>query len=182
MNNFQEKSALKIIKNFAKAVCIFVAAFTLAVFGGCDLFGLSTPDEKGAEVTISQSSAVISVGATVTLTAVSSEKRAISWVSSDEEVATVDGGTVTGVGVGETSITASDGKKTAVCEVTVTEDNGRKLVWSDEFKGNSLDTAKGGIRRARKTVTAIRGARNIGATASCNIIRTAITLTFPTAF
>ena len=43
----------------------------------------------------------------------------VSWSSSDEAVATVDGGTVTPVAAGTTTITATAGEKTATCTVTV---------------------------------------------------------------
>ena len=46
----------------------------------------------------------------------------VSWKSADEKVATVDNGTVTAVGAGETTITVTtaDGSKTATCKVKVT--------------------------------------------------------------
>ena len=48
--------------------------------------------------------------------------QAVTWASSDTDVATVNNGVVTAVGKGEATITATtvDGKKTATCQVTVT--------------------------------------------------------------
>ena len=117
MNFIQQKPFFKIVKTIVRSVCIFAAVFSLVLFSGCDLF--TVPDEKEDEVVISQSSAEIRVGATVTLVATSSENRTITWVSSDEEIATVDDGKVTGISAGVSSITANDGKKMATCEVTV---------------------------------------------------------------
>ena len=45
----------------------------------------------------------------------------VLWSSSNSEVATVDNGLVTAVGVGEATITAKAGELTATCVVTVTE-------------------------------------------------------------
>lgn len=44
----------------------------------------------------------------------------ITWTSSDTNVATVDNGTVTGVGIGTATITATVGEQSDSCEVTVT--------------------------------------------------------------
>ena len=106
-----------------------MAVFSLTVFGGCDFFDFFKKPNEEDEVTISQDYAEISVGETVELTAISSENREIIWTSSDDAVASVDDyGLVTGLSEGETEITANDGKKFAVCEVTVTpaKDDGDK--------------------------------------------------------
>lgn len=73
-------------------------------------------------LTLSQSSITFSaIGASVQLTA---EKTPINttdeltWVSSNEDTATVVNGLVTCVGVGTTTITATCGTQTATCEVT----------------------------------------------------------------
>ena len=77
-------------------------------------------------VTLDQSEAEIAVGGTVTLTPTVSPSNAttktVTWESSDDAVATVDGGVVTGVAEGTATITVktTDGNKTATCEVTVT--------------------------------------------------------------
>ncbi len=66
----------------------------------------------------------IEVGKTTTLTATvnpsnTTESKAVTWTSSDPEVATVSNGTVTGMKAGKATITATAGDKTATCTVTV---------------------------------------------------------------
>ena len=69
--------------------------------------------------------AEVEVGKTVTLTAtvapVDATNKSVTWTSSDEDVATVDGGVVTGVAAGTATITVTtvDGSFTATCTVTV---------------------------------------------------------------
>lgn len=45
--------------------------------------------------------------------------RTVTWESSNKDVATVDGGVVTGVNLGKANITATVGGKTATCEVEI---------------------------------------------------------------
>ena len=72
-----------------------------------------------AEITLSQTSATVTAGESVTLTASGAE--GIEWASSDETVATVDeNGKVTGVSAGSATITAASKEATsAACVVTV---------------------------------------------------------------
>lgn len=76
-------------------------------------------------VTLSSSSATISIGSTKTLTATIAPSNAsnqnVTWSTSDSAVATVSGGVVTGVSAGGATITVTtaDGSKTATCLVTV---------------------------------------------------------------
>ena len=77
-------------------------------------------------VTLDQSEAEIAVGGTVTLTPTVSPSNAttktVTWESSDDAVATVADGVVTGVAVGTATITVTtdDGDFTATCDITVT--------------------------------------------------------------
>ncbi len=77
-------------------------------------------------VTLDKNEAEVAVGGTVSLTATVAPSNAttktVTWESDDEDVATVDGGVVTGVAEGTATITVktTDGNKTATCEVTVT--------------------------------------------------------------
>ncbi len=77
-------------------------------------------------VTLDQSEAEVAVGKTITLTPTVAPSNAttktVTWESDDEDVATVDGGVVTGVAEGTATITVktTDGNKTATCEVMVT--------------------------------------------------------------
>jgi len=63
----------------------------------------------------------------------------LQWSSDNETVATVFMGTVTALSSGTAIITASLGELTASCTVIVAEREYR-MVWSDEFDGNSLDS------------------------------------------
>lgn len=77
-------------------------------------------------VTLDKNEAEVAVGGTVSLTATVAPSNAttktVTWESDDEDIATVDGGVVTGVAEGTATITVktTDGNKTATCEVTVT--------------------------------------------------------------
>ena len=77
-------------------------------------------------VTLDKNTATLEVGNTVTLTATVAPNNAtnknVTWESSDEDVATVEDGVVTAVGVGSATITVksvADNTKTATCAVTV---------------------------------------------------------------
>mgnify|MGYP004611999041 CR=1 FL=1 len=82
-----------------------------------------TPDEvKVEKVVLSATSQEIEVGKTFTLTATlepSNAKGDIVWSSSDENVATVEAGTVTAVALGEAVVTAAVGEVSASCVITV---------------------------------------------------------------
>lgn len=81
-----------------------------------------TPAE--AVITLSSSTASVEVGKTITLTATTAnvpDGTAIVWTSSDDRVATVADGTVTGVAAGTATISAAAAGKTATCKVTVSE-------------------------------------------------------------
>ena len=78
-------------------------------------------------VTLDPTSLSLFTGDTATLTATVQPSNAtnqnVTWQSDNANVATVEGGTVTAVGAGETDITVTteDGGKTATCHVTVTQ-------------------------------------------------------------
>ncbi len=66
----------------------------------------------------------IARGETATLTATvepANTTNTIVWSSKDDNIATVENGVVTAFGLGETTITAACGDKTASCKVTVTK-------------------------------------------------------------
>ena len=75
-------------------------------------------------ITLDKTTATVEEGATVTLTATVTPENAtdktVMWSTSDEAIATVSGGVVTGVKAGEVTITAKAGDKSATCTVTVT--------------------------------------------------------------
>ncbi len=119
------------------------SVFALAVMFGT--VSCSDDDEKEGTIAVSAvavnpTTAAVKPGATVTLSATVTPEDAtdktIIWSSSDEKVATVDGGKVTGVAEGTATITATtkSGDKTATCTVTVSED--APAVIEDTLEGN----------------------------------------------
>ncbi len=93
----------------------------------CNVEVLPPPEPVPVEsIGLSETSKNIFVGEkfrlTVTYNPAESESTAdeIVWSSSNESVATVDGGFVEAVGEGEATITAACGKHTATCKVTAT--------------------------------------------------------------
>lgn len=70
-------------------------------------------------VTLSHSSAQVKTGDSITLTALSSDGSAVSWSTSDESVATVENGIVTGISEGSAIISASSGAAWADCFINV---------------------------------------------------------------
>lgn len=119
------------------------SVFALAVMFGT--VSCSDDDEKEGTIAVSAvavnpTTAAVKPGTTVTLSATVTPEDAtdktITWSSSDEKVATVDGGKVTGVAEGTATITATtkSGDKTATCTVTVSED--APAVIEDTLEGN----------------------------------------------
>ena len=104
--------------------------------GVCDVCGYTmtteTPDPEDpivvTGITIDKTTATVEEGATVTLTATvtpgNATDKTVTWTTSDETIATVSGGEVTGVKAGEVTITAKAGDKSATCTVTVTAKQG----------------------------------------------------------
>ena len=98
--------------------------------GVCDVCGYTIsaedPDDPIAVegITLDKTTATVEEGATVTLTATvtpdNATDKTVTWSTSNEAIATVSGGVVTGVKAGEVTITAKAGEKTATCTVTVT--------------------------------------------------------------
>lgn len=82
----------------------------------------SEPDpEPAGPLALSQSSISIPAGETALLTA-SGGSGEVSWSTSNENIATVEGGSVTGKAGGTVTITAAAGEETAECRVTITGD------------------------------------------------------------
>lgn len=75
-------------------------------------------------ITLDKDTLTIARGSTATLTATvepADTTNTIVWSSENDNIATVENGVVTAVGLGETTITAACGDKTASCKVTVTK-------------------------------------------------------------
>lgn len=79
------------------------------------------PPEPAGPLTLSQTDITIPAGETGRLTA-SGGSGEISWSSSNPEIASVDGGAVTGKAGGTVTITAVSGEETATCQVKVEGD------------------------------------------------------------
>ena len=101
------------------SVLIFLMAFMCVNISACSSSsGLAADDSK---ITMDQTEQTISVGGKVQLSySNASDGGNVSWSSSDQSVATVNGGEVTGVGAGTTSISVKDSNGSiSTCQVTV---------------------------------------------------------------
>ena len=115
-------------KRFSKIafllVLIFVPVIATFGFSACSCSDKPDPEPPAnvAVVTINRESASVPEYETIMLAATAENTdEPITWTSSDESVATVDGGVVYGVKAGSAVITASAGGGSATCTVTVTE-------------------------------------------------------------
>ena len=95
--------------------------------------------KRVSSVTLDKENLTLLVGNTATLTATvlpeDATDKTITWNSYDSNVATVSNGVVKGMGVGETTITATAGSYTAICPVTVILDSASG-VYAADFGGN----------------------------------------------
>lgn len=94
-------------------------------------------------ITLNQDTLTLEEGETAELTAAvtpsNATNAAVTWVSGDETVATVDNGMVTAVAKGNCTITASVGDLSASCSVTVTEWAIDDAIASGEYKEDGSD-------------------------------------------
>jgi hypothetical protein len=103
-------------------------------------------------VSLDKATLELYTGDTATLTATVQPDNAtnqnVTWQSDNANVATVEGGTVTAVGAGETDITVTteDGGKTATCKVTVTRrsSGGTPAKTPSEETLDKIESAKDG--------------------------------------
>ncbi len=97
---------------------LLVAALTFAL-AGCG-------GGEETEYALSETQIELTVGGTKTLTISPEPEGEVTWTSADPAVATVDGGTVTAVQAGSTTVTAAIGgtDKTLSCSVTVKTQQG----------------------------------------------------------
>jgi uncharacterized protein YjdB len=87
-------------------------------------YSIDFDEEVEPDVVLNKASASVKVGKTTRLTATTTPAgETVAWTSSDDTVATVDGGVITGVAAGTATITATmtyDGVAyTDTCNVTV---------------------------------------------------------------
>ena len=104
----------------------------------CEVTVLHTVVEV-ASVTLDKENATVMVGETVTLKATvnpdNADDKTVTWTSSNEAVAVVTDGVVTGIALGEATITATAGGKTATCKIVVDKKGSH-----GEDLGGSTDT------------------------------------------
>ena len=112
-------------------ITVFVLAFALALF----TFVACKNDPK-VTIELDKNQAELTVGGTVQLTATTESKEAVVWSSSDENVATVDGGLVTAVAQGTVTITATVEGVSASCTVTVKEATPQSSLTLDKTTAN----------------------------------------------
>ena len=79
------------------------------------------PENKVDEVTLNETEITLEVGETFELRADTNVTNGVAWSTDKESVATVEDGVVTAVAAGTAKITATAGKATATCTVTVEE-------------------------------------------------------------
>ena len=81
-----------------------------------------TSSTPSISVSLNKSATTLEVNETETLTATTTGEATLSWSTSNEWVATVNDGTITAIGGGVATITATYGEETAICTVTVNEE------------------------------------------------------------
>lgn len=115
----------------------------------CEITVAPTPVTS---VTLSQTSASLKVGETVTLTATvlpdDATDKTVTWKSSNTGVATVDNGVVKGVGAGSVTITATAGNVSATCTILVVIDSADGV--SARYYGGSISSINGKIQNGSK--------------------------------
>ena len=115
-------------KFLLKGVATMLCMATLIGNVACSDDKNDPTDVAVTAIALDKTTAAVKPGETLTLVAsitpAEASNKAVSWTSSDDKVATVASGVVTGVAVGSATITVrtDDGGKTATCTVTVSED------------------------------------------------------------
>ena len=123
---------IKIRRIFMKKKSSIILLFVLAIVTSLCFFGCKkddvpdnpapTPAPTKASVTLDKTSLNLDVYESAVLNATAKNvTETLIWSSSNSAVATVDGGKVTAVGAGETTVTVSGSGASATCAVTVTD-------------------------------------------------------------
>lgn len=118
MDNLQHKVAT-VADGVVKAIAPGEATITVSTKDGSDLSATCKVTVIMPELTLDMTSATIYIGETIYIAASTNLPDAITWSSSDENVATVSDGLVKATGMGSATITASCGGLTAQCVITV---------------------------------------------------------------
>lgn len=103
-------------------ILLAVCVLSLTAFACGTDSGSSTPDPEPqvVEIVLSDSEVTLITGQSKTITAtVTGSDEAPEWLTSNSNVATVEGGEITAVSEGEADISAKIGEVSAVCKVTV---------------------------------------------------------------
>ena len=138
-----------------------------ALVTGYDAAGrkIYTPEEKSYTVTVvdpvesltlDQTALSVGIGATKTITAtVNPAGYTVMWTSSDESVAIVENGVVTGVAEGTATITAKAGGKVKTCAVTVS------AAWAaNEYNEASWDSTNEKVVFTKQTAASVTAMTN----------------------
>ena len=138
-----------------------------ALVTGYDAAGrkIYTPEEKSYTVTVvdpvesltlDQTALSVGIGATKTITAtVNPAGYTVMWTSSDESVAIVENGVVTGVAEGTATITAKAGGKVKTCAVTVS------AAWAaNEYNEGSWDSTNKKVVFTKQTAASVTALTN----------------------
>lgn len=114
-------------------------------------------------ITLDQTSATLVAGETITLVATVSPENAldktVTWSSSDEGVALVEGGVVTAVAQGTTTIKATAGEFSATCEVTVFIHTSVEEVEEDTEETVIYDLAGRRVKEATNGIYIVNGSK-----------------------
>ena len=104
------------MRKFWAVIYSVILTLALALFVGCT----QTPEKK-VTLTLDKQTAKIGVFEEITLTPSFSDgtARELTWTTSNQAVATVENGVVTGVGLGTATVKAENGELSASCEITV---------------------------------------------------------------
>ena len=111
------------MKKMLRIAAALAALLAMTNFIGCKNDDDDDGDVAVTDVKITSTVTEVTVGKTITLTAevlpADATNKTVTWTSSDNTVATVKDGVVTGVKAGEATITASAGGQTDTVKVTV---------------------------------------------------------------
>ena len=111
------------MKKMLRIAAALAALLAMTNFIGCKNDDDDDGDVAVTDVKITSTVTEVTVGKTITLTAevlpADATNKTVTWTSSDNTVATVKDGVVTGVKAGEATIKASAGGKDATVKVTV---------------------------------------------------------------